>query len=91
MDNNFKIGDKVMIKEGSRFFCSNDECNPINVIGTVIYVSPKYNNDDLNISVEWDIRYVSDGSIITNCYHSKDLVYTDMRKVFGKLDNFKFK
>ncbi len=59
----FKVGDKVIISDGSQWYNENDEYNPINVEGKIIRIS----DYDLGIIVEWPNEK-------TNSYNDRDLL-----------------
>ena len=92
MNKKFQIGDRVMLKPESRFWCMNEECNPRDVSGTIIgFDGPVDDEDILYLLVRWDITYESTGEIVQNCYGPQDLIYYDNHlEKYGTLRNFKF-
>lgn len=66
----FKVGDKVYLREDSEWNIGDDS-NPLNVIGTVVKLTPDY---VLNYYVRWD-------NGIRNQYDAKDLVLVSDLKI----------
>ena len=59
----FEIGDRVRIRTDSRYYESNNNSNPINVIGTIIEICTRF-------SVRWDNTRI-------NTYREHDLVLVE--------------